>query len=143
MATTTKNQWSITKVNTHLLTWIEAFLVDRKAQGFSDGTLYFYQKKLRLFADYCESQVITQITEITPTTLRNYMFNLEQTGHNPGGRHACYRAVKTFLYWWEQEVEPEDWKNPIRKVKPPKLNIEPLEPAEMDSIKAMIATCDA
>ena len=37
MATTTKNQWSITKYeqDTYLLTWIEAFLIDRKAQGMA------------------------------------------------------------------------------------------------------------
>ena len=78
MATTTKNQWSITKYqqDTHLLTWIEAFLVDRKVQGLSKGTLYFYQKKLKLFADFCEAQVITQISQITPNLLRAYMQGL-------------------------------------------------------------------
>ena len=47
MDTTTKNQWTITKFeqDSHLLTWIEAFLVDRKSQGLAKGTLYFYQKK--------------------------------------------------------------------------------------------------
>ena len=121
MATTTKNQWTITKFEqeTHLLTWIEAFLVDRKAQGLAEGTIYFYQKKLHLFTTFCESKLVTQITEITASDLREYMLHLEKTGHNEGGRHACYRAVKTFLYWWEDEIEPEDWKNPIRKVKPP------------------------
>ena len=106
------------------------------------GTLYFYQKKLKLFTDFCESKLISQITDITVSDLREYMLHLESTGHNPGGRHACYRAVKTFLFWWEEEVEPEDWKNPICKVKPPKIPIEPLEPADLDSIKAMIETCD-
>ena len=70
------------------------------------------------------------------------MLGLEATGHNKGGRHACYRSLKTFLYWWEEELEPEGWKNPIRKVKPPKLPVEQLEPAELDDIKSMIAICD-
>jgi hypothetical protein len=36
MATTTKNQWTITKFQqeTYLLIWIEAFLVFRKSQYF-------------------------------------------------------------------------------------------------------------
>jgi len=77
MATTTKNQWSILNniQDTHLLTWIEVFLIDRKAQGFSPGTLYFYQKKLVLFADFCSSKLITQITQITPRTCENTCFN--------------------------------------------------------------------
>ncbi len=57
MYTTTKNQGTITKFTqeTHLLTWIGAFLVDRKAQGLSKGTLGFYQKKFKLFTDYCDN----------------------------------------------------------------------------------------
>jgi hypothetical protein len=46
------SQWSITKYeqDTHLLTWIETFLINRKAQGMVKGTLYFYQKKINLFS---------------------------------------------------------------------------------------------
>jgi site-specific recombinase XerD len=144
MDTATKNQWSITKFeqDTHLFTWIEAFLIDRKAQGMAKGTIYFYQKKLKLFTDFCEAQVISQITEITPRFLRAYMLYLEETGHNEGGRHACYRALKTFLYWWEDELEPEDWKNPIRRVKPPRLSVSPLEPIDLNDIRAMTNSCD-
>jgi integrase/recombinase XerC len=70
------------------------------------------------------------------------MILLEEEGHNAGGRHQGYRTVKTFLYWWEREVEPVGWSNPIRKVNPPKVSIEPLEPVQIDDIKAMIETCD-
>jgi site-specific recombinase XerD len=55
---------------TNLLIWIEAFLMDRKAQNLSKGTLKFYQNKLKLFADYCNNQVISEITQITPNFLR-------------------------------------------------------------------------
>ena len=125
MATTTKNQWTITNLEqeTHLLTWVQAFLFDRKAQNMSPGTLHFYQSKLKPFTDYCESQVLNQITELTPNIIRQYLLYLEEQGHNPGGIHACYRTVKTFLLWWENEFEPADWKNPIRKVKAPKIAI--------------------
>ena len=88
------NQGTIIKFpqETHLLTWIEAFLVDRKAQGLSEGTLDFYNDKLGLFTDYCNSQLITQITEINPNLIRMYLLYLEEKGHNPGGVHAAYRS---------------------------------------------------
>jgi integrase/recombinase XerC len=138
------NQGTIIKFpqETHLLTWIEAFLVDRKAQGLTEGTLDFYKDKLALFTDYCDSQLITQITEINPNLIRMYLLYLEDKGHNPGGVHAAYRSLRTFLYWWEEELEPEGWKNPIRRVKPPKLSVSPLEPANMDDLKEMIDRCD-
>jgi site-specific recombinase XerD len=78
--TTTKSQGTILKYSqeTHLLTWISAFLVDRKAQGLSPGTLEFYHKKLKLFTDYCQAQLITQIPEITPNQIHLYLLYLEE-----------------------------------------------------------------
>jgi hypothetical protein len=46
---------------TDLLTWIEAFLIDRKVQNLSKGTLEFYQNKLKLFVNYCDTQVISEL----------------------------------------------------------------------------------
>jgi site-specific recombinase XerD len=138
------SQWTITKncQDTDLLIWVDAFIGDRKAQGLSPGTIYFYTKKLQLFLTYCNTKLITNIMEITPNDLRGYMLHLEYTGHNKGGRHACYRVLKTFLLWWENEIEPENWSNPIRKVKAPKLNKDILEPAEVKDIRAILETCN-
>lgn len=125
----------------YLLTWVEAFLIDRKAQNMSKGTLEFYRRKLQYFTGYCEAQAINQISQITPTLIREFLLELEYKGHNPGGIHAIYRTIKTFLIWWANEVEPENWKNPIKKVKPPKINIELLEPACIDDVYKMIDIC--
>jgi site-specific recombinase XerD len=46
-----------------------------------------------------------------------------------------------FQYWWEDEYEPDGWKNPIRKVKAHRLNIEPLDPANLKDISMMLDTC--
>lgn len=142
MDSTAVNQWTTAFVqDDYLLTWAEAFLIDRKAQNMSKGTLDFYRKKLQLFTDYCEGQAVKQISQITPTLLRGLLLALETKGHNSGGIHAVYRTVKTFLRWWEQEVEPDDWKNPINKVKPPKVNQELLEPASIEDVNKMIDAC--
>ena len=66
---------------------------------------------------------------------------LKAKGHNPDGIHAAYRVVRTFLYWWEVETETEGWKNPITKVKAPKLAIEPLAPVPLDAVGKMLAVC--
>jgi integrase/recombinase XerD len=126
---------------TDLFTWVEAFLIDRKAQNLSTGTLKFYQNKLKLFLNYCEAQVISDITQINPNYLRQFLLYLEETGHNPGGIHAIYRSIKAFLKWYENEVEIENWKNPINKVKAPKVPIEPLDPVELSDVSTMITTC--
>ena len=138
----TQRTFSVFTQETNLLIWIEAFLIDRKAQNLSKGTLKFYQNKLKLFADYFESQVITDITQIDPNNLRQFLLYLEETGHNPGGIHAIYRSVKAFLGWYENEVEPENWHNPIKKIKSPKIPLEPLEPVDLQDIYKMIITCN-
>ena len=144
METSTVKQRTINPLvlDTYLETWIDAFLFDRKAQHLSKCTLIFYRNYLKLFTKYCDTQLITKIDQIEPGTIRQYMVWLENTNHNPGGVHAAYRSLRAFLFWWENETEPEGWKNPIRKVKAPKVGLDPLEPVSLETVKALIDTCE-
>ena len=144
MATTTKTNGLITKFaqEDYLPLWIEAFLIDRRAQNMTAGTLYYYKTKLKLFIHFCETQAVRQITQIDAGLIRQYLLWLESTGHNPGGCHQGYRTLKTFLLWWEAEVELDGWTNPIRKVKAPKLRTSTIEPVPLADIRAMVGTCD-
>ncbi len=125
----------------YILVWVDSFLVDRRARGLAAGSLRFYSQKLKLFTDFCEGQAVTQIRQVDANLLRRLLIWLEETGHNPGGVHGCYRAVKAFLRWWEDEIEPEGWRNPIRKVKPPKVPDDPLEPVEIETVRLMVDAC--
>jgi site-specific recombinase XerD len=131
----------ISFVDESILTWIEAFLVDRRARESAQGTMRFYIQKLRLFSTYCERRAVRDITQIIPTLLREFLLYLEQTSHNPGGRHAAFRILRAFLLWYEDEVEPVGWINPIRKVKAPKVPLEPLEPVSFETITRMVKVC--
>ncbi len=71
------------------------------------------------------------------------MLELEDNGHNPGGCHSFFRVIRVFLNWWENENEPESWKNPMRKLKAPKVAIEPLEPVKAETIQAILETCES
>ena len=92
--------------------------------------------------DWCHSQVISNFNQLNPNNLRHYLIYLEDTGHNKGGIHAGYRALKAFLNWWEDEFEPENWSDPIQKVKPPKQYIEPIEGIQITALKQLIDTCE-
>jgi len=108
----------------YLPSLVEAFLLDRRTQGLSGGTVKFYHNKLKRFTDFAESQALTQLSELTPDFLRQFILFMGE-GHNPGGVHAAYRSLKAFLRWVEfEEVAPDGWKNPIRKVKSPRVPIE-------------------
>ena len=118
-------QWIIADLD-NVLSWIEAFILDRKARNYSTGTIRFYKYKLEKFYDYCQAQKT---------------FQLKEQGHNEGGQFTFYRAIKTFLKWYQIENDLDDWKNPIDKVKFRLPKIEPLEPANMNAIKGMMGVC--
>lgn len=132
---------NIQGLNDDIFTWLEAFLLDKKVMNLSPATVQFYEDMLKQFFAFCDGQAITRITDITPDNLRRYMLFLAEQNHNPGGIHAAYRAVKVFLNWWEAETEPEGWKNPIRKVKAPKMAIEPIQPVEVHTIELLLSKC--
>jgi len=46
------------------------------------------------------------------------------------------------MLWFEREMEPENWSNPINKVKPPKISKEPIEGASIEQIRKLIDTCN-
>lgn len=39
--------------------------------------------------------------------------------------------------------EPEGWKNPVRKIKAPKVPVKPLLPANLDDVSALVKTCQS
>ena len=52
-----------------------------------------------------------------------------------------YRAVKTFMKWYQVENDLDDWKNPIEEVKFQVPKDPPLELANAVAIKAILKTC--
>jgi site-specific recombinase XerD len=137
----TQRTLQVSNVDDYLLNWLEAFLIDRKASGVADGSLRFYRQKIKLFSDFCDAQAVKQIDQITPSLLRQFLLYLEESGHNPGGRHAAFRTLRAFFLWYEDEVEPQGWSNPIRKVKAPKVPMEPLEPVSFETVTQMVKVC--
>ena len=119
---------------------IQAFLIDRQARGLSPATVDYYQEKLGIVHRYLQSLAITRVADIRPTPVRMLLVDLGKT-HSPGGVHAIYRALRAFLNWWEMETEPEGWSNPLRKVKPPRVDDPPLEPVALKDLRAMLTTC--
>jgi site-specific recombinase XerD len=87
----------LSKVDDYLVSWLEAFLIDRKSAGLADGSLRFYRQKLKLLADFYDAQAVQQINQITPSFLWYYLLVLEERGHNAGGRYGAFRAMRAFF----------------------------------------------
>jgi integrase/recombinase XerD len=119
---------------------VTAFLVDRAARGLAQGTLEYYRKKLTYLQTYLESRGVDDVQDVTPDLLRHYLVDLSQR-LNPGGVHCCFRAMRSFLRWYEAEYEPQGWVNPMRKIRAPRLTQKALDPLPLSDLKAMLATC--
>ncbi|HSL27773.1 MAG TPA: tyrosine-type recombinase/integrase [Anaerolineales bacterium] len=119
----------------------DSFLIDRQARDLSRHTLRFYKGFLNTFIEYCGVNSLTLIQEITPDFLRRYFLAFGEK-HNPGGVHAAYRTLRAFFQWlMKEEVMAPDWKNPMLKVKAPKVVLDPLEPISIQDVRALINTC--
>jgi site-specific recombinase XerD len=121
--------------------WANQFYQAKKSEGVSTYTLRFYKQQLNHFINFCDGQLITKVNEITPNIIRQFLLWHQEAGHNPGGLHAAFRVLRTFLLWYENEVEPEDWKNPIHKIKAPKLPERILNPVDIQDVFSMVGTC--
>jgi site-specific recombinase XerD len=121
---------------------IVSFLTDRKAQGLTASTIGFYREKLSGFAAYCEAQALEHLAELTPDFIRQYLLRLGET-HNAGGVHAHFRTLRAFLRWVDLEEILEGWKNPIRKIKAPRVDVQPIEGVTPEDVAAMIQVCSS
>lgn len=121
--------------------WIQAFLLDRQTYT-SPGTIYYYRFKLEDFARFCDSQGVSRLEDLSADLLRVYLLELERKGHNPGGRHAYYRAVKAFFRWWRLETERENDPYLFARVKAPKVPMVLQAPLHTEQIEALLKQCD-
>jgi len=118
---------------------VSGFLIDCQARQLSPKTIRAYSQELRYFCDFLDGQGVVGLEELTAEVIRLYLVQLSER-RNPGGCHIAYRVIKTFTYWWEQETDGE-YRSPIRKVRPPKLNVQPLAPVDLGDVRAMLETC--
>jgi site-specific recombinase XerD len=119
---------------------LQEFLLDRQVSNASAGTLRFYQQKLEPFLDYLATQGVTVPEELTASHLRLFMLLLQHDGHTPGGQHCFFRAMRAFLNWLEREGELSD--NPIRRVRPPRVPEQLLDPVDLECVRAIVRSCD-
>lgn len=77
----------------YLEIWMDAFIGDRKARGYSKATIGFYLDKLKLFSKYADGVALKQIGDISPQLIREYLLWLDGRGHTVGGIHAAGRSA--------------------------------------------------
>lgn len=119
----------------------ESFLIDRQAGELSKHTIRFYQQYLKSFTEYCSAHSLNLIGDITPDFLRRYLLTYGES-HNPGGVHAAFRTLRAYFRWLaNEEIMPPTWKNPMLKIKGPKVAAVSLEPISLEDVRKLLNTC--
>jgi len=115
------------------------FLIDARSRGLSQNTIRDYTNEITALLKWAECQGVNTLEELTADVIRKYLLSLQER-RNPGGQFASYRVIRTFTYWWERETDDE-YRSPIRKVKAPKVNQQPLPGVRVDVIQTLLAVC--
>lgn len=136
-----KTQQTFLQQDGYLPILVEMFLTARQAEGLSRGSLKYYREKIDIFLTWCEAQAVTQVQDVTADLLRRFLLAMSEK-HNAGGVLGIYRGVRAFLRFVEAEEVVQGWQSPTRKVKAPKVELEPIEGVSLADVSALLDTCD-
>jgi len=141
MAADTRNQELFQVTAPDLTTWRDAFTTATKAAGRTPSTLIVYGRVLTAFVAFCSARGVATVEAIDPSIIREHLLAIAER-HAPSTVHRHYRVIKTWLRWYELEAAPDGWRNPIRRVKAPKVPEQLLDPAPLEDIAALIKAAD-
>jgi site-specific recombinase XerD len=140
MQATNKTQRTMKILPTNVMNvWLRDFILDVRAANRADATISYYTQKIKAFLAYLEEQGVTEPTLIKAPVIRAYLVKLGET-HSPGGVHAYWRAIRAFVRFLVREDAID--RNPLEKMRAPKLDQELLEPVPVETVSALLATCD-
>jgi site-specific recombinase XerD len=115
---------------------INSFMVERRSRRLSAHTIRFYEVELGLFSRWLDRQGVISLEELTADVIRLYLMDLSGT-RNPGGQHASYRAIRALLTWVWDELDIET-RNPITRVKAPKVVNNPIEGVSLETVRVLL-----
>jgi len=121
---------------------IEQFLGDylnelRYERNLAENSLESYSRDIKSFLSFLSNSSITDLSEVTVENGREFFLLLSQSGLNERSLARFHSSIKGFFSFLV--VSEYITKNPIARIKPPKLKKklpEVLSPAEIDSLIA-------
>jgi len=119
---------------------LQAFLLDARARNLSPGSIRFYQQKLEPLLDFLAGLHVSDSASVSSSHLRLWLVHLQEQDHTPGGVHCFYRAAKAFFSWMLREEIIE--RNPMKRVRSPRVPQENLAPVSMAEVRALHEVCD-
>ena len=117
----------------------ETFLLDMRAQRFTQSTIDFYRYRLTAFITWCHDHSASTLSDITPTLLRSYLVHLQDRELADYSQHAAARALRAFLnFCVREELLPL---SPMRKVNMPKVDKRILPALSVADARQIVKAC--
>lgn len=123
---------------TNLAGQLELFLLTCKVNGFSPCTIADYTDKMGRFVAFCQTQGIDEPSQITPNHLRVFLLLLQER-MKAVSVHDYYRTTNRFLNWLVEEDVLA--KNPMTRLRPPKVPKKIIQPFSRDHVVRMLTVC--
>lgn len=121
-----------------VLLWPEAreWLVDCRARNLAEKTRRHYRQIVTAFQSFTGA---AGAADVTAAHVRGYIRSLQDAGRAPSGILKHYRSLSAFFRWAvREELLSSD---PTAKVRPPKAPTDPLPPAALGDIAALLKAC--
>lgn len=119
--------------------WLRDFILDVRAANRSEATIAYYKEKIQPFLAFLRDQDVTVPAQLRANHIRAFLVHLGES-RGAGGVHAYWRAVRAFVRFLVREDALE--RNPLAKMRSPKLDQELLEPVQAETVRAMLETCN-
>ena len=116
-----------------------AFLRAMRAEHLSESTIYAYGGAVVGFGQWLmDHDYPTDIERIEARHIEEWIGHLLET-RAPATAHQRWRGIQRFFNWYASR--DDDFRSPMRKLRPPRLPRRHPRVLELDAVRAVLATC--
>ena len=122
-----------------MLDHLTAFVLECKGKNLRPKTVTFYTWELGKFLAWLQGQGIERIEDVQKIHIQKYLVYQQERGLKDRSVHASFRSIRAFFNF----LEADEWieRNPVRKLKAPRVDQVPVKGYDEDEIRQLVAAC--
>jgi len=118
---------------------LDLFLIASKVDGLSKSTLTYYRYQLGRFVDFCIRQGAQELPDVSPSVVRLFFLDLQESGNKPYSLLTYHKAVKRFFNWLV--IDGVLQTSPMVNIKAPRCPQYVVKPFSTDEIHRLLTVC--
>ncbi|MDQ6682206.1 MAG: site-specific integrase, partial [Chloroflexota bacterium] len=105
----------------------------------SPKTVETYAAAVGRFADFAGQHGVEQVSDVSPTLIRDWLAALRDAGNSEGTRFNRYNGLKAFLRWAVADGQLKA--NPMAAIPSPKPESKPVPVLSSEQLSALLKAC--